>query len=110
MKTKILKYFKELNSEFKSWNDNYDNKILLKEKIQSKFQELKEWEKYRVFEMSVLMLDEIKNFEPDKKELNSIIVEYSNKTLFDNNNLYPKKYLLYLERKKDDLLYCNIDN
>ena len=30
MKTKILKYFKELNSEFKSWNDNYDNKILLK--------------------------------------------------------------------------------
>ena len=89
MKTKILKYFKELNSEFKSWNDNYDNKILLKEKIQSKFQELKEWEKYRVFEMSVLMLDEIKNFEPDKKELNSIIVEYSNKTLFDNINLYP---------------------
>ena len=110
MKTKILKYFKELNSEFKSWNDNYDNKILLKEKIQSKFQELKEWEKYRVFEMSVLMLDEIKNFEPDKKELNSIIVEYSNKTLFDNINLHPEKYLLYLERKKDDLLYCNIDN
>ena len=107
MKTKILKYFKELNSEFKSWNDNYDNKILLKEKIQSKFQELKEWEKYRVFEMSVLMLDEIKNFEPDKKELNSIIVEYSNKTLFDNINLYPEKYLQYFEH--EDLLFWELE-
>lgn len=107
MKTKILKYFKELNSEFKSWNDSYDNKILLKEKINLQFPELQEWEKYRLYEMSVYLLDEIKELESDKQELNKIIVDYSNKTFFDNKNLYPEKYLQYFEH--EDLLFWELE-
>ena len=45
---------------FKNYNGDLEHKLELKNKINLAFTELKEWQKYRLLEMSMLYLDELK--------------------------------------------------
>lgn len=94
---------------FKNYNGDLEHKLELKNKINLAFTELKEWQKYRLLEMSLLYLDEIKKISYleniSLEEIKIEAKEISKRTFYRDVNLYPQKYLDLFENQNENISY-----
>ena len=94
---------------FKNYNGDLEQKLELKNKINLAFTELKEWQKYRLLEMSLLYLDELKKIgyleNLNEEEIKSEATEISKRTFYQDVNLYPQKYQDLFENQKENISY-----
>ena len=79
---------------FKNYNGDLEHKLELKNKINLAFTELKEWQKYRLLEMSLLYLDELKKIgyleNLNEEEIKSEATEISKRTFYQDVNIYTQ--------------------
>ena len=94
---------------FKNYKEDLEHKLELKNKINLAFTELKEWQKYRLLEMSLLYLDEIKKISYleniSLEEIKIEAKEISKRTFYRDVNLYPQKYLDLFENQNENISY-----
>ena len=94
---------------FKNYKEDLEHKLELKNKINLAFTELKEWQKYRLLEMSLLYLDEIKKISYleniSLEEIKIEAKEISKRTFYQDVNLYPQKYLDLFENQNENISY-----